>query len=1237
MALAYSYGGLAMRAQSLSLPLPRSDGVRPSRHGGWAPRVLAGIVALAIALLLIAPIELNRPWVKRRVQDFVRSSSGLDVDYGWIQLHVLSGIEVDDVVVHSPPELRAFAPDLVRVGRVDARWSMSSLFGRGAPLEQIVLTDVALAVVVDEHGRTSLDAFETGPSMAVPLSYRPLQLLASSPPAARIDVARADLELVWTQAGRVVERDRARGLGVAATAEPGRVGWRVRATSGSADTPLDLQVTRERAGSPAGAGRAKLSFAADMTASALSAAFDLNVLEQSFVPSIEAGDWHAEASARFEPATGLTTIAFDRLTAPSGAATAEASLEVPDEGDPIVRHAQGDVDVAHLLAWLPAGVAPVAAERAVLHFRVDSAVLGLPPRLSEGGRVLVTADVSNAKVRMSAGVVDVHDLAVDLDGQPAADGALTGRLDVRFGGLQEEEGNTTVVARDGRCTLRLERILSSGPEALRTRSEVAVSAYVASLDARLPAGRVSADAVKLEGRGRIEGHAPYGGEIDASASGLQVFAGAHRLVARAPAHVEVAVRDVFLDGDHPLASRGVVRASIDYDQSRASFDAVKGADAVAYTLRAAARNLKAFRPFLPPAFADAAAWDTMAIALRSTGRVERITGGDPQVEQDTSLDVDRPAFAGVSARSLSLALHSRGTLSHHEAVATLRLSALAIAGAPASDDTAVLSATLDRGPRTVRLEAGLQGRASAQVAMSASFEPETRAVVYDVDGRLSGLGPIAPLLVRVPALAGLDLSRLELGLASRGALLGVVSSVSSDGAVELEPDPLSTAAIEGTADVHVAKLGWARGDAALEVPVAAWHGDMRSNGARRTLDSHVEIASMRLGLGRHEVDVAGFSDDATVTMTGDLRRPSIDLTQRMAIRAVQQNLVAEYPVGDLTLALSARRDPDGLVGVSGVNVRNGSGGTTLAMGGGVDLSGGRRRLSMTADVAQDLKPLSAFPERFAGTGEVEVAATLESPDMSLLRTRLVVKIAGVHARLPGLGVAADSVDGEIPVTVELDVDHAGVAIRRGVRLSPFARLRFADQHPLLHRGGFLSIGRLTTPLVSIAPFVGNLAIEQNLVSLRQFEMGVRGGWLTGECALDWDGPDSTLEAHLRASGVQSSHGEPFDGNAAVVVTARDRMIEGRAEVVRMGRRHLLDLLDMEDPLHVDRATNGIRSALDWGYPERMSVVFDNGFASAHIELGGLAQLMSVGDLHGVPTGPFVDRLVEAVLDGKAAP
>jgi translocation and assembly module TamB len=125
---------------------------------------------------------------------------------------------------------------------------------------------------------------------------------------------------------------------------------------------------------------------------------------------------------------------------------------------------------------------------------------------------------------------------------------------------------------------------------------------------------------------------------------------------------------------------------------------------------------------------------------------------------------------------------------------------------------------------------------------------------------------------------------------------------------------------------------------------------------------------------------------------------------------------------------------------------------------------------------------------------------------------------------------------------------------------------------------------------------------------------------------------STLELHVRASGVQSSHGEPFDGNIAVAFSAADRSVEGRAEILRIGERHLLDLLDMQDPLHVDPAMNRIRTALHFGYPDSLRLVFDHGFASAHLQLGGLARLVSIDEVRGIRMGPIVDKILAPLLD-----
>jgi hypothetical protein len=155
--------------------------------------------------------------------------------------------------------------------------------------------------------------------------------------------------------------------------------------------------------------------------------------------------------------------------------------------------------------------------------------------------------------------------------------------------------------------------------------------------------------------------------------------------------------------------------------------------------------------------------------------------------------------------------------------------------------------------------------------------------------------------------------------------------------------------------------------------------------------------------------------------------------------------------------------------------------------------------------------------------------------------------------------------------------------------------------------------------------------------MNQLEMGVRGGRITGQCVLDWQGKHSTLEARVRATGVQSSRGEPFDGHAAMVISGKDRSINGRAEILRIGNRHLLDLLELGDPHHADPATNRIRYALTLGYPKHVRMRFNHGFGRVSIEMGGLARLISIDEIRGIAMGPIVDSAITSMALLEATP
>jgi translocation and assembly module TamB len=546
-----------------------------------------------------------------------------------------------------------------------------------------------------------------------------------------------------------------------------------------------------------------------------------------------------------------------------------------------------------------------------------------------------------------------------------------------------------------------------------------------------------------------------------------------------------------------------------------------------------------------------------------------------------------------------------------------------------------LAASVDRARPSLQFQLASDGRSRAKLSGSLSFDASRRALAYALDADIGGLAQLAPFTAKLRGLGSFDLSQLALGLSAHGVLFGVVAAVARDGTIELAPDPARSAMVEGTTALRVSHFRWAKGDTAVSAPTLAWHGDMHVAGELRTLASHVEAGSLHLALGGKDIDVNGIDDQAAITVRGNLLDPEIEISQQLAVRAVEQALVPEYPLGDLVVALAAERSSEGVVHISELKVANGAAGTELGLAGNVDLSDGRRTLSINATLGQDLARISTIPERFKGRGKLAIEANVTSPDFAFYRVRAAVKGEEVSAVLSRAGIEVQRANGEVPILVEVAVGADGLRFARSDKRNPYSMLRFADQHPLLTRSGFLSIERLKTPFVSIAPLVGNLEVDQNVVSLRQFEMGVRGGSITGLCGLDWDGANSTLELHVRASGVKSSHGEPFDGNIAVAISAADRTIDGRAEIVRIGVRHLLDLLDLQDPLRVDSAMNRIRSALDFGYPKSLRLVFDHGFASAHLELGGLAKFVSIAELRGIPMGPIVDKMIARMLDSPA--
>src|SRR5579863_3387860 len=134
--------GSARRARSSERPR------RDRRWRRWVLRILSGLVALIVLVAVALEVlvcSLNQPWLKGRLLELARTSAGVEIDYRTARIALSSGAEVEGLIVRSPVAVRAVAPELVRVSRAEARWSLGTvLWGHGPLIDRIALSDDTL-------------------------------------------------------------------------------------------------------------------------------------------------------------------------------------------------------------------------------------------------------------------------------------------------------------------------------------------------------------------------------------------------------------------------------------------------------------------------------------------------------------------------------------------------------------------------------------------------------------------------------------------------------------------------------------------------------------------------------------------------------------------------------------------------------------------------------------------------------------------------------------------------------------------------------------------------------------------------------------------------------------------------------------------------------------------------------------------------------------------------------------
>jgi translocation and assembly module TamB len=1258
----------------------------------------ATVIVVALVLLALENLDVRpmKGWVRGAA-----SSRGvaLDFDVGRV---TIGGLRFAGVRIASPPGDAAVAPDLIAIGRIEGRWSPLA-----KRIDELVIRDVALTVVRDADGTTSLDRWIAG-LPASPRSGAPSEPLSALGSAlvpggvelhARIEGVTATV-IDRDRRGAVARRVALTGLaakldvaggGVALALGPGTLRLAVEPGAGAPGSARELIVDLRGEAALRSGGHGSVSIEA-------------SVQRQTLAPQLPAVHQLVSLAGAIEfmPAQHRTAVHLERLRLLDGALalTADARAEDIDTGGgagirPVVEQLALRVDLAAIARAVPAELGPAEVEGEPIVVAIkDAAVTPSPQgtlavsgalarvrwrdRSARGLRLGVDAqpvggDGARGELRLALAELAMPGLTVrELDAvlggeHPASGGAATGTARgaaaagafaawplavtarATVGAIDTPAQRVRGVAVTAKATARSASELDGELVADAARVDAGAALHGAHLEVRARDLALGTPALASTGTVHVQGTLAAARDATGLAARTVAFTAdatlAHAAPARVtavldagslvvpglaarlgpafaggPAHAEIDAPAVELVAADPARSRGTARVTARYGRATVEATATGSADRVAWVMTARAPRLGPSRD----------------VAVSSRGSVEPAA---VRIAHDTQLELGPTVAASGALRGAKLHIVSSGTTRQHQGTIAAEIVAPSSGGRtfPSAKLDVAASVDLIRGAADVHVK-GVQPAADLRVIAALDA---ARSIHWQARGKLAGLAAAAALLPPGP-----DWSQLVVELDGRGVASGIVARVAggvpvlvADPAVALRGHQALTVTVR---DVHYADAATLRAD----VDAATLKADLELGAARTaaiTLDvPAVAAVSHGVKLGARALAVRL---DATLGAHGVARAIDARLVLRAA--SATQSVAPWYAIADPALDVTVAGDPDATLAVA-MHLANPGGGTAFDAAGDVERGHiapaqgvvGRNSLALEGTLAQELDRLDAAPGRLKAAGKIRVPFRVESGDLSLFRTTARIALEHVAVELPASRARLTEINGELPIVEEVVVGPGGVVQVGQGEHGPFSQLRFPDYRPFAGGADYLSIGEIVVRDQKLGPVAGNARIDRDVIAIDQLEMMALDGKISGQLLAELRGADTRLAFRGKLTGLRvpapgaagRDSRDPLDANVAIALIPYRYGLEGRAEIVRIGREHLRALLDLWDPYRADVAANRVRLALLAGYPRQVRLAFESGFASLDIELGGLAGVVRIDEVRGLPIGPALAHWLTPILE-----
>ncbi len=435
----------------------------------------------------------------------------------------------------------------------------------------------------------------------------------------------------------------------------------------------------------------------------------------------------------------------------------------------------------------------------------------------------------------------------------------------------------------------------------------------------------------------------------------------------------------------------------------------------------------------------------------------------------------------------------------------------------------------------------------------------------------------------------------------------------------------------------------------VHVPQIKFELDARGNAESIEAHASVRAPYAEFENADHFLGAEGIEQDVSIESVGPLEERRFTTTFRSALERVTQDYYAPYPLENVSLTARIHSEGAEVFELEHFELSNPRGGTRLEMthtftrSSVVEAEGapgvrrrarGGQQFSMRGELVQDLSRIDAHPESFRGSGRFAMPFSIDSGGGSLFRLHATLDLDDVDLALPQMGFEMRGLRANVPLeeTVEWTPEN-GIGVVPNTERNAFVRARYQDVQPFLTDSSHLEIDSLSWQGIRLGPIVGSLQVDRNLFSIHGIRIERDEAVIAGQLTFDYLPGAERLQFRGNVTGLRlGGTDDDLDANASLVFDPERLELDGRIQIVRISRSHLLEMLSMIDPYEENASFSGLRAAMRFGYPESVSLTLSQGLMSMDVELGGLlGSFVSIGEIQGIALGPFMSRHVAPYL------